>query len=197
MLVLLSSDLKKIKKTYIHDEWDLIPKEDVHFVKNSRDILFHYGYNDTIYKIEGEQVKPHIEVDFGLRKVADSDVVNTRTIQDYQQKLYASGTTYLGNINNLMLNDTKLIYRFGEIKLNELTPSYYGEIDLNNGESLFYKAIASDYPFGFSIIAMQSDYSLGIIYPYGLSDATIKYFKEQHGKDVSTSSNPILIKIFE
>jgi hypothetical protein len=197
MLVLFSSDLKEIKNQYIYDEWNLVPKVDVHFVKNTRDNLFHYGYNDTIYKIEGEQVKPYIEVDFGLRKVADSEVVNTRTLKDYKQKLYYSGNTYLGNINSMMLNDTRLIYHFGEIKLDEFTSSYYGELDLNNGESLFYKGIATEYPFSFSIIALQKDFSLGIIYPYHLSDAAIGYFKEHHGKDVSTSSNPIFIKLYD
>jgi hypothetical protein len=97
----------------------------------------------------------------------------------------------------MMLNDTKLIYHFGEIKLNEPTPSYYGELDLNNGESIFYKGIVSEYPFTFSIIALQKDFSLGIIYPYHLSDDAIDYFKEQHGKDVSTSSNPIFIKLYD
>lgn len=197
MLVLFSNDLKKIVKKYLYDDSNFVPNEDLHFVRNPNNVLFHYGYNDTIYSIDGEQVKPYINIDFGERKISNSDAPKAKTIKEFQNILYFSNNTYLGNINNMMSNGNKLIFQFRDIKMNEFVQNYYGEIDLNKRESFFYKAIASDYPFSFSIIGIQKDFYLGIIYPYKLSESSNSYFKENHNKNVSTMSNPILIKIYE
>ncbi|NLA25502.1 MAG: 6-bladed beta-propeller, partial [Bacteroidales bacterium] len=129
MLVLFSNNLKEIKERYLYDNSIFIPSEDQHFIKTDDKIFFHYGYNDTIYSIDGTDVQPSIYIDFGERKVVNSDVLNTKSLKEYQNKLYFSNKTFLGNIKNMMSNGNRIIFNFGEIKINEPTQSYYGDID--------------------------------------------------------------------
>lgn len=197
MLVLFSHDLKNIKQKYILDNNIFIPRQDNHFTKNSDVVYFHYGYNDTIYMIREEVVEPYLYIDFGSSKVANSDISSAKTVREYEDILYFSNNTYLGGINEIMVNDSKIMYRFSDIKINEQVNRYYGEYEYNNGISCFSKYIASDFPFGFSIKYLGNEFTVGIIYPYHLNNKGINYLNEIFSQNIEIKSNPILIKIYE
>jgi len=69
-LVLLNKEKNEIVKGYFQCENNLPIRPCNNFVTNdiTKESFFYYPYNDTIYRIENNEIKPFIHIDFGNKK---------------------------------------------------------------------------------------------------------------------------------
>ncbi len=184
-LILLDKNLQKIKQGCFRSDkvLPLLPTNNFSKNEKNNESIFHYQYNDTIYKIQKDSITPFIALDFGKNK--ESEDINT--------------DNYKGHIHNVHLYGDHLFFSFNHASSNNMPYEGYNcYISLKNSKMKIYtfdvvhdeKTIVSPLP---EIINISKGKLIYQIVPSELPDNIFNKLRETSFEVVNSESNPILI----
>ena len=179
-------------KTYFYSE-ESIPLGKVNNFSTDEkgDIIFYVTYKDVIYKIEGEELVPFVEIDFGQKKPEDINTEEFRT--------FFHDGSYLGAISNVHFYKNKLFFSFADFKgMGKPYNSYRVFVDFNTSEkkSVIYidgkhfdNVPVDPIP---EIVSLTDNKLVYQIVPDMYPEAAIEKIRE-YFPDISSDSEPILV----
>lgn len=184
-LILLDNNLKTIKQGYFASERILPFRPTNNFSKNEKtnELIFHYQYNDSIYKIQKDSIIPFIALDFGQKEnLKDLDTEN-----------------YKGRIHNVHLYGDHLFFSFSNASGNNKTYEGYNcYISLQTSEMTIYtfnvihddKTIVPPLP---DIINISKGKLIYQIVPNEFPEKVFTRLKGTSLESINSDSNPILV----
>jgi len=196
-LLFLSNNLKTIKSEYCPAEnfYDRSNNHDNFVASSNGDLFFHYGCNDTIYKLNEKDAIPFLYVDFENRKVPYNKLSKLTSRQEYDRILYFNKVRF-GNLSNLLIEDNLMFFSCSKYSL-ESTPRYCAYCKLDSLNCRFYKEIVSNFPYEISPKCIFKGKMVFLIYPCYLNPTNIKNLKKIFNVDVEYNDNPMLLFFYE
>lgn len=184
-LILLDKKLQKIKGGFFASDQILPLRPTNNFSKNeqSDDLIYHYQYNDTIYKIRKDSIIPFIAFFFG--KSEKLDEIDTES--------------YKGRIHNVHLYGDHLFFSFSHAFGNGMPYEGYNcYISLKNSEMTIYtfniihdeRTIVSPLP---EIVNISKGKLIYQIVPAQFPEKVFNKLKETTFGTITSESNPILV----
>ena len=184
-LILLDKNLQKIKQGYFASDRPLPLLPTNNFSKNEKsdELIFHYQYNDTIYKIQKDSIIPFIALDFGQNEKLED--INTES--------------YKGHIHNIHLYGDYLFFSFSYGSKNGMPYEGYNcYISLKSSETIIYtfnilhdeKTIVSPLP---EIVNISKGKLIYQIVPGIFPEKVFNKLKKASFGIVNSESNPILV----
>lgn len=152
---------------------------------------FYFPLSNVLYSLDGTEVRPYIEFDFGERTLPYSKIMNMSR-EDYDA-LVDSGS-YLGGLKNVKLSAKYCFSQFSSTVQNKHVTAYYGVLDLKTSKvEVFSHLNGSDLLVDFSsLLCVTANEEL--VYPIYPSKHNPIYYDELRTlvPDVTEESNPIL-----
>lgn len=184
-LILLDKKLRKIKRGCFVNEQILPLRPTNNFSKNEKsdELIFHYPYKDTIYKIQQDSIIPFIAFDFGENEKPEE--INTEV--------------YKGRIHHVHLYGNHLFFSFSHALGNKMSyEGYNGYISLKNSEMTIYtfhiahdeRTIVSPLP---EIVNISKGKLIYQIVPGEFPEEVFNRLKEATWGTINGESNPILV----
>lgn len=184
-LILLDENLREIKRGCFASNQILPLRPTNNFSKNEKsdELIFHYQYNDTIYKIQKDSIVPFIAFDFGKKEKLED--INTES--------------YKGRIHNVHFYGDHLFFSFSHAFGNEKPYEGYNcYISLKNSQMTVYtfniihdeKMIVSPLP---EIVNISKGKLIYQIVPGEFPEKVFDRLKETSFGIVNSESNPILV----
>ena len=152
---------------------------------------FYFPLSNVLYSLDGTEVRPYIEFDFGERTLPYSKIVNMSP-EEYET-LIDSGS-YLGGLKNVQLSSKYCFFQFSSTVQNKYVTAYYGVLDLETLKvEVFSYLNGSDLLVDFSsLLCVTANDEL--VYPICPSKHNPIYFDELRTlvPEVTEDSNPVL-----
>lgn len=184
-LILLDKNLQRIKQgCFVSDEiLPLLPTNNFSKNEKSDELIFHYQYNDTIYKIQRDSITPFIALDFGKNENSDN----------------ANSNNSNGHIHNVHLYGDHLFFSFNHASKDGMPYEEYNcHISLKKSEIIIYtfniihdeRTIVSPLP---EVVNISKGKLIYQIVPGELPEQVFNKLKESTFGNINSESNPILI----
>ena len=168
------------------------------FTQNNHELFFRHDMNDTIYKIVGKQVKPYLYVDFGKHKVPyheSSKMINKKL---FEEQTYFNAPSFIGKINNVLINNNALMFRFSKIKLGP-GPLYTGMYHRASDSIQFHDRFTTKI-FGVSRTYpeyLDNEKAVYASYAEDFSQEEIDYIEKRYKIKTKLGNNPMLFFNYE
>jgi hypothetical protein len=193
---LLNKETNEIIKGYFQCNNNLPLRPCNNFVTNNitKESFFYYPYNDTIYRVENNEIDPFIHIDFGTKKCPFPDINAINFIENI------NSVDYLGSIKKVYMYGDMLFFSFNQhyggsnkidryncfISLKDLSPMIY-TIDIVHAPDLPLPPLPE-------IIGLSDNKLIFQIVPGVLPERVFDRLKHTKYENIITEdSNPVLV----
>jgi hypothetical protein len=195
-LILLDKESGKIVNGYFpcKNNLPIVPCNSFVINEITNESFFYYPYNDTIYQINKNELKPYIHVDFGAKRRSLSDMAS----DNFNEKMRNSD--FLGSLNSVYMHGDILFFSFSQhysgdakidiyhcfISLKDLNPIVY-TIDIQYSSELPIQPLPE-------IIGLSSNKLIFQIVPGILPEKVFEKLKHtKYENSMTPDSNPVLV----
>lgn len=158
---------------------------------------FYYPTSNCIYRLEGMQASPALEIDFGRKTLPYQAVARMVTFEEYEELI--AGQAYFIRIDQVKIRSNLFYFTFMESGINVAVKAYSCLFDAADSSVKIYANPYIDhcnYPVSSRLLAFGPNRMVYSMYPMMIDEKSLPLVLDNALFPIDAESNPVLV-VFE